>query len=75
MPQGKKYVSCVLCPASCDSCNLVKHAGKNPPMHRVKHVPIEKPRQSGGIKNSGLPKDGALAICFHLELSDRDDAG
>ena len=37
-------------------------------MHRIKHVPIEKPCQSGRIKNSGLPNDGASAICFHLQL-------
>ena len=40
-------------------------------MHRVKHVPIEKPRQSSRIKNSGLPNDGAAAIWFHLELQPR----
>jgi len=37
-------------------------------MHRVKHVPIEKPRQSGRIENSGLPNDGASAIRFYFEL-------
>ena len=34
----------------------------------IKHVPIEKPRQSGRIKNSGLTNDGASAVCIHLEL-------
>ena len=40
-------------------------------MHRVKHVPIEKARQSSRIKNSGLPNDGACAIWFHLKLQPR----
>ena len=64
MPHGRKY-------PSCDSCNLVEHAAENPAVHRIKHVPIEKPRQSGRIKNSGLTNDGASAVCFHLELQPR----
>ena len=59
------------CPPACDGGNLVEHASENPAMHGIKHVPIEKPRQSGRIKNSGLPNDGASAICFHLELQPR----
>src|ERR1035438_6070578 len=36
-------------------------------MRRIKRVPIEKPCQSGRIKNCSLPNEGASAIRLHLE--------
>lgn len=58
-------------PRSANSCNLVEHTAENPAMYGTKRVPIEESRQSGRIKNSGLPKDGVSAVWFNLELKPR----
>ena len=40
-------------------------------MYGIERIPIEKPRQSGGIKNGGLPDTRASAVGFDLELKPR----
>jgi hypothetical protein len=40
-------------------------------MYGIERVPIEKSRQSGGIKNGGLPDTRASTVEFDLELKPR----